>query len=102
MGCDPKTANNYAIRVASAEGHLEIVKYLVEQGCDHEIIRKSIKYEVLQECKIKLRILLNGRFPFGENNYLKMEILKVAFPMFTEYEIMNVITSKIDNCIIYL
>ena len=88
VGCDPQAYNNFAIRWASYYGHLEVVKYLFKIGCDHEIVDKSIKYEVLQELKIKLELLLNKKI---ENKYLKMEILKLVLPKFREYEIMSII-----------
>jgi hypothetical protein len=33
-GCDPTAFNNYAIRLAAENGHLEVVKYLYSIGCD--------------------------------------------------------------------
>ena len=86
LGCDPKAKDNCAIRWASQRGRLEVVKYLVELGCNHKEVEKDIKYEVLQECKIKLKIFTNKRIG---NKYLQMEILKVLLPQFTEYQIMS-------------
>jgi hypothetical protein len=69
---------------------LDVIKYLVSVGCDHDEVKKSIKYEVLQETKIKLLTFLNS-IPLKYNNYLKMEILKLQFPGFTEWEIMTIL-----------
>lgn len=33
-GADPKRRGSYALQQAAAKGHLEVVEYLVEQGCD--------------------------------------------------------------------
>ena len=88
IGCDPKACDNSTIRWTSVNGYLDVVKYLFEQGCDHKNVEKDIKYEVLQEYKIKLLIMLNGMVG---NKYLQMEILKKWFPSFTEYEIMSLL-----------
>jgi len=76
--------------LASANGHLEMVKYLLEMGCDHNEVKKEIKYEALQYCKVKL-LTLTHTIP--DCIYLKVKILKIAFPCFSEWEIMNVCNS---------
>ena len=55
---------------------------LLQSGYDSDII----KYMVMKDCKIKLEIMLNRRVG---NKYLKMEILKIRFPNFTEYELFS-------------
>jgi len=42
VGCDPKAYTNFVIRWAS----LEVVKYLLKFGCDHEtvMLHTDIKY----------------------------------------------------------
>ena len=64
---------------------LEKFKYLYKQG--YKCVKKSIKYEVLCESKNKLITFMQIK----DNNYLKMEILKVMFPQFTEFEIMKIL-----------
>src|SRR6056297_60661 len=34
VGCDPQADDNEAIQLASTNGHLEVLKYLVSVGCD--------------------------------------------------------------------
>jgi len=88
VGCDPQDDNNHAIKEASESGHLEVVKYIISLGCGHKDIRKKIKYEVLCEVKMKLSIWLSKRVT---NKWLKMEILKLIVPYFTEWEIMTIL-----------
>jgi len=94
LGCDhnsqPNSNNNLAIRWASENGHLEVVKYLLEFGCDHEtvMLHKDLKYKVLCEVKIKLEIMIDKRIT---NKWLKMEILKLMAPYFSEWEIMTIL-----------
>jgi ankyrin repeat protein len=86
LGCDPKACNNHAIQFASLNNHLDVVKYLVEMDCDHKNISFDIKYKVLCECKNKLAMFMQT---VKANKYLKMEILKMLFPEFTEFQIMK-------------
>ncbi len=43
LGADIRAKNDYAVRLASENGHLEVVKYLVSQGAD---IRAKYDYAV--------------------------------------------------------
>ena len=88
VGCDPKADNNWAIQIASENGHLDVVKYLLGLGCDHKTVKKLIKYEALQKCKINLLTFMQT---VRNNKYLKIDILKIWFPQFTEFEIINML-----------
>jgi len=89
LGCDPQADDNRTIKWASYYGHLEVVKYLLEMGCDHKTVKKDLKYDVLCEVKNNLNIWLSKKIT---NKWLKMEILKLMVPYFTEWEIMTIVT----------
>jgi len=61
LGCDPKADDNWVIRWAFHYGHLDVVKYLLELGCDHTDIGKNIKYKTLCEVKTTLNMWLSKK-----------------------------------------
>jgi hypothetical protein len=83
-GCDLRDDDNYAIKVASYNAHWEVVKYLFEVGCFCMGCDREVCIKVLGECKNKLLVFMQT---VKNNKYLKMEILKVMFPQFSEYEL---------------
>lgn len=86
QGCDHSISNNWCIK----NGGKIIVKYLLEQGCDSIDVNDEIKYDVIWDFKVRLLFFLNDRLQ-KQNLYLKMEIIILALNYYTEWEIMSLL-----------
>lgn len=72
-GCPISDLGNGLILWAHNNGYEDIVKYMLEFGCNHYKIGQKIKYEVSQSVKMRVFVFMHT---VPNYEYVKMEILK--------------------------